>query len=258
MKVTILGCGGSNGVPTIGGYWGACNPDNPKNRRLRSSILVEDGTTRILIDTSPDLRQQLLAAGGGRLDAVLYTHAHADHLHGIDDLRMVNVIRKAPLDIYGDQRTLQQIRDRFDYVLTPIPPDATGAIHFYKPYLIPHEIAGPFHVKETKVIPFRQNHGFSTTLGFRLGTIAYSTDVVDLDDTAFDILKGLELWIVDCLRVAQHETHAHFKKTMSWIARARPMRAILTHMNQSMDYDAVHAMCPPNVEPAYDGMIVEI
>jgi phosphoribosyl 1,2-cyclic phosphate phosphodiesterase len=256
MKVTILGCGGSNGVPLIGGNWGACNPDNPRNRRLRASILVEHDGTRLLVDSSPDLRQQLLASGGGWLDAVIYTHGHADHLHGIDDLRMVNVVRQAPLDAYADARTLAQIRERFGYVLEPLSPSGEG--HFYKPCLVPREIAGPFRVGEVEAVPFEQDHGFSKTLGFRFGAFAYSTDVWQLDDAAFAVLAGVKVWVVDCLRWEAHGTHSHFDRTLEWIARVKPERAILTHMNHTMDYDAVAARCPPGVEPAYDGLLLDI
>lgn len=254
MKVTILGCGGSNGVPLIGGNWGLCNRANPKNRRLRASILVEDGTTRLLVDTSPDLRQQLLATGNGLIDAVIYTHGHADHMHGIDDLRMVNVLRRAPLDVFADSDTLRQIQERFGYVLRPLSLSEEG--HFYRPCLVPHAIEGPFQVGAIEVAPFAQDHGFSRTLGLRFGPVAYSTDVVNLDEAAFSVLEGVKVWIVDCLRFAPHGTHSHLDRTLGWIARVKPERAILTHMNHAMDYDAVSACCPPGVEPAYDGLTV--
>lgn len=255
MKVTILGCGGSNGVPLIGGNWGSCNPHNPKNRRLRASILIEDELTRLLVDTSPDLRQQLLATGNGWLDAVIYTHAHADHLHGIDDLRMVNVIRRTPLDAYADARTIVTIKERFDYVFTPLDPSSEG--YFYKPCLTPHEITGPFRVGTIDVAPFEQDHGYSQTLGFRFGRFAYSTDVVGLDEAAFNALAGVKVWIVDALRFEAHTTHANLERALEWIARVKPECAILTHMSHKMDYDAVLARCPPGVEPAYDGMVLE-
>jgi len=256
MKLTILGCGGSNGVPLVGGIWGNCNPNNPRNRRLRASVLVEDGATRVLVDSSPDLRQQLLAAGTGQIDAVIYTHPHADHLHGIDDLRMVNVLRNAALDIYGEAPTLAQIRTRFGYALTPLSANSQG--YFYKPCLVPHEIVGPFRVGTIDVVPFEQDHGYSKTLGLRFGPIAYSTDVVSLGEAAFKALAGVKAWVVDCLRFAPHETHSHFDKTLGWIARVKPERAILTHMNHAMDYDSVSVCCPPGVEPAYDGLAVEV
>ena len=256
MKATILGCGGSNGVPLIGGNWGLCDPRNPRNRRLRASILVEEGQTRLLVDSSPDLREQLLGTGNGWLDAVLYSHGHADHLHGIDDLRAVNAIRKGPLPAYAEETTIAQIRERFGYVLEPR--DSGGSGYFYKPALEMRRIEGDFSVGSVAVRPFRQDHGFSTTLGFRFGKLAYSTDVVALDEAAFATLRGVELWIVDCLRFAPHETHAWLDRTLGWIARVRPARAVLTHMNHSLDYDALSVCCPPGVEPAYDGLVLEL
>jgi phosphoribosyl 1,2-cyclic phosphate phosphodiesterase len=257
MKVTILGCGGSNGVPTIGGNWGACDPNEPKNRRLRASVLIEGEGQRILVDTSPDLRAQLLSTGNGWLDGVVYTHGHADHLHGIDDLRMVNVIRKAPLDIYADPLTLAQIEQRFDYVLTPLDPAGYAGMPFYKPLLVAHPIDGPFRIGALDVVPFEQDHGYSKTLGFRFGPIAYSTDVVGLDEVAFRVLDGVKVWVVDALRLEHHSTHAHLGRTLEWIARVKPERAILTHMSPAMDYATVRGHCPPGVEPAYDGLTVE-
>jgi phosphoribosyl 1,2-cyclic phosphate phosphodiesterase len=254
MKVTILGCGGSGGVPLIGDYWGACNPGNPKNKRLRVSILVEQGGTVILVDTSPDLRQQALAVGLGRLDAVLFTHGHADHLNGIDDLRPVNRLMDRALDVYGSPETIAEIRERFGYVFTPIRP----GFGFYKPCLDPHEVTGPFQIGSLAVTPFEQDHGFTKTTGYRIGDMAYSTDVVDLPDSAFAALTGLKLWIVDCLRFKPHETHAHLDKTLSWIERAKPQRAILTHMNHDVDYDELAARLPAGVEPGFDGLTITL
>src|SRR5437763_3541922 len=183
MKVRILGCGGSGGVPLVGGVWGACDPAEQRNRRRRASILVEDEATTLLVDTSPDLREQLLDAGTRRLDAVLFTHAHADHLHGIDDLRGMNRLVRAALPVYADRRTLAVIEERFDYVFRPL----EGA-SFYKPTLTPHAIEGEFTIGGIRVVPFVQDHGFSKTLGFRIGGMAYSTDVVELDEAAFAAL----------------------------------------------------------------------
>jgi phosphoribosyl 1,2-cyclic phosphate phosphodiesterase len=253
MKVRILGCGASGGVPRLGGVWGACDPADKRNRRRRASILIEDGTTALLIDTSPDMREQLLDAGTRRLDAVLFTHAHADHLHGIDDLRSVNRMMRAPLPVYADAQTLATIAERFDYVFRPL---AEGA-SFYKPTLIPHTIDGEFTVAGIKVVPFVQDHGFSTTLGFRIGAMAYSTDAVDLDETAFAALAGIDLWIVDCLRYEPHPTHSDLAKTLSWIERVKPRRAVLTHMDVQLDYATLSRELPPGVEPAYDGLTLE-
>jgi phosphoribosyl 1,2-cyclic phosphate phosphodiesterase len=252
VKITILGCGSSMGVPLVGDDWGECDPDEPKNRRLRASILVEEGTTRLLVDTSPDLRQQLLAARINVVDAVLYTHAHADHLHGIDDIRAVNVAIGGPLPAYGDAETLASIRERFGYVFQPLKGD-----YQYKPTLTPHVIDGPFRIRDISVRSFRQDHGFSRTLGFHFGSVAYSTDVVRLDDEAFEILTGVDLWIVDCFRKQPHATHTHFDRTLEWIDRVKPKRAVLTHMSQWLDYNKLKAALPAHVEPAYDGMVLE-
>jgi phosphoribosyl 1,2-cyclic phosphate phosphodiesterase len=254
VKVTVLGCGGSGGVPAVGNQWGVCDPANPKNRRRRCSVLVEEGAATLLIDTSPDCRAQLLDANVKRLDGVLYTHAHADHLHGIDELRGINRLMRRAVPIWADAATLQQIGERFGYTLKPLDPGSS----FYKPTLEPHEITGPFRVAGLEIVPFQQDHGFSTTLGFRIGRFAYSTDVVELDDAAFAALAGIELWIVDCLRREPHPTHSHLDKTLRWIERLRPRRAILTHMDPVLDYASLAAELPDGVEPGYDGLVVEL
>ncbi len=252
MKVTILGCGSSMGVPLVGDHWGDCDPVEPKNRRLRASILVEEGPTRLLVDTGPDLRQQLLTAGVTSVTAILYTHAHADHLHGIDDVRGLNLGMGTTIDAYADAATLKIIRERFGYVFQALKGD-----YFYKPTLVPKTIDGPFEVGGMRIQPFEQDHGFSKTLGFRIGGIAYSTDVVNLDETAFGILAGVDLWIVDAFRIEPHVTHTHLAKTLEWIERVKPKRAVLTHMSQWMDYRRLKATLPAHVEPAYDGMVLE-
>jgi phosphoribosyl 1,2-cyclic phosphate phosphodiesterase len=254
MRVTILGCGPSTGVPVIGGNWGRCDPGDRRNRRRRVSVLVEVGSIVILIDTSPDLREQLLDANVVRLDAVLLTHAHADHLHGIDDLRSVNRLMRSAIPLYADGQTLAEIGQRFGYVLKPV--EEPG--RYYKPTLVPHEIVGPFEIRGIPVLPFAQDHGFSTTLGVRIGGVAYSTDVTELDDNAFAAIEGVELWIVDCLRRDPHPTHSHLAKTLSWIARVQPRRAVLTHMDQSLDYRQLSAELPNGVEPGYDGLVMEL
>lgn len=254
MKIRVLGCGGSGGVPLIGDKWGNCDPGEPKNRRRRVSILVEEGATTLLIDTSPDLREQLLDAGTSRLDAVLFTHAHADHLHGIDDLRSVNRLMRAPIPVYANPDTLEKIGQRFGYVFAPL----ESGDSFYKPTLVPHVIDGAFEIAGIRIVPFEQDHGFSTTLGFRIGDMAYSTDVVDLDETAFSVLDGVELWIVDCLRYEPHPTHSHLAKTLSWVARVKPRRAVLTHMDIPLDYATLRRDLPAGVEPGYDGLTIEL
>ena len=254
MKITVLGCGVSTGVPLIGPDWGRCDPSDPRNRRRRSSILVECRGSVLLIDTSPDLREQLIDARVGRIDAVIYTHAHADHLHGIDDLRSVNRLMQRSIPIYADDHTLGEIDRRFGYVLKPIAPGD----FYYRPVLLPQTISGPFSAAGIPIVPFAQDHGFSTTLGFRIGNFAYSTDVVELDEAAFSALAGVEIWIVDCLRREPHPTHSHLAKTLAWIARLNPRRALLTHMDQSLDYAELAADLPLGVEPGQDGLVIEM
>jgi phosphoribosyl 1,2-cyclic phosphate phosphodiesterase len=254
MKVTILGCGPSTGVPAIGPNWGQCDPTDPRNRRRRGSLLVEVGAVTILFDMSPDLREQLIDARVGRLDAVVMTHAHADHLHGIDDIRQLNRLMGAAIPLWADGETLAEIRRRFPYALAP--PAEPG--RFYKPALEPNEITGPFTIGGVRVAPFVQDHGYSSTLGLRIGPMAYSTDVTKLDAAAFAALAGIELWIVDCIGRAPHPTHSDLGKTLDWIERVRPRRSILTHMDESLDYRRLRAELPAGVEPGQDGLVIEL
>ncbi|MGF1626270.1 MAG: MBL fold metallo-hydrolase [Alphaproteobacteria bacterium] len=234
------------------GDWGACDPRNPRNRRRRVSILLESpGGTRVLVDASPDLREQLLSVGGvGHLDAVLFTHAHADHCHGIDDLRALTY-GGMPMAAIGDAETMRVLRHRFGYGFIEV-----AGLDAYGPRLSGAEIAGPFCIGDIEISAFRQSHGPKHTLGYRFGPVAYSTDVNALDETAFRALEGVDVWIVDCLRMEPHPTHSHFAQTLGWIDRVKPRRAILTHMNQSLDYDVIASLCPPGVEPGFDGLVV--
>lgn len=255
-RVTILGCGGSAGVPMVGGIWGNCNPANPRNRRRRPSILVERNGRRLLVDTSPDLRMQLLDAEVDDIDAVLFTHTHADHCHGIDDLRPLVYTRRAPIDAYADGPTIDALCQRFDYAFESA--RATGS--FYAALLNDHviQLGEPFEAAGFTCVAFEQSHGQTSSLGYRIGPVGYSPDAVEIGERDLHTLKGVGLWVVDCLRDAPHPSHAHFDLTMEWIARVRPGRAVLTHMNHTLDYDDAAARCPAGVEPGYDGLVIEV
>jgi len=254
FKVTILGCGGSLGVPLVGGEWGTCDPDNPKNRRLRPSILLETDTTVVLVDTASDCREQLLTAGVTQLDAVVYTHAHADHVHGMDDIRPLRFGAKELLPAYADPDTMAILEARFGYVMASIDMDRG----IYSPLLQPVLIDGPFQIGDISLIPFLQNHGHSNSLGFRIGSFAYSTDVVELDEAAFEILDGIDIWVVDAAREAPHPSHAHLDRTLSWIERVKPRQSYLTHMNHTMDYNRLLGILPTGVNPAFDGLVLTV
>ena len=254
-KITILGCGSSNGVPSVGLGWGACNPENPKNRRLRSSILIEEAGQKILVDVGPDFREQALAADIRHIDAILFTHSHADHVHGIDDLRWINVAMHQPIDIYASAETIQTLEHRFNYVLQPL---AEGVDFYYKPVLVPHQIDGHLDIGGVPVKVFPQDHGFCESLGFRVGNFAYSTDVVNLPEYSHQFLYDLDVWVVDCMRLKPHSTHAHLEKVMGWIAEFKPRQVYFTHMSIQVDYDQINDMTPDHVGPAYDGLVIEI
>lgn len=253
MRVTVLGAGSSGGVPVAGTGWGKCDPVNPKNQRLRPSLLIETQGKTILIDTSPDLRAQLLAANVTHIDAVLYTHAHADHLHGIDDLRGINRAMSAPIPAYGDASTLSEIEKRFAYALRPLPEDAPN--FYFKPTLVAHQIAAGdvFDVCGVSVSCFDQDHGRSRTLGFRIGSFAYSTDLVELPEAGFDVLGGIDAWVVGVFTDRVHPTHVHVEKALGWIDRVAPRQAVLSHLGPDLDYDVLSKLLPDHVDAAYDG-----
>ena len=262
LKLTILGCGTSGGTPRLGDRWGACDPTEPKNRRLRCSLLVQretpDGVTTVLVDTSPDLRQQLLDAGVAWLDGVFYTHDHADHTHGIDDLRMVAYNGERLVDVYADAATEQVLRRRFDYCFEkPSNSDYPAILNTHA--IKPGEkvsIAGAGGPIEA--IPFCQRHGRTESLGFRFGGLAYSPDMSDLPEESLAHLQDLDVWIIDTLRYTPHPSHLTVEQALSWIARVKPKRAILTHMHLDLDYATLLRELPPNVEPAYDGMVLPV
>jgi phosphoribosyl 1,2-cyclic phosphate phosphodiesterase len=258
LKVTILGCGSSTGVPRIGNDWGVCDPTNPKNRRRRCSILVERGATAILVDPSPDLREQLLATGTKRLDACLITHEHADQAHGIDDLRTIAYLMRKRVDTYSDARCIEVLERRFDYCFK------TPAGSSYPPILKAHIIEmGQVltfgeGADQIEVTAFEQDHGDVVSLGYRFGDFAYSSDVVRLNEQAFEALAGVRTWVVDALRINPHPSHSHVAQTLGWIEKLGVSHGILTNMHIDLDYAALSAQLPAGVEPAYDGMVIEV
>ena len=261
LTFTILGCGSSGGVPRPGTGWGACDPANPKNRRRRCSLLVEragpTGVTRLLIDTGPDLREQLLDANVDWVDGVLYTHEHADHTHGIDDLRGLFLRARRRLDVYAHDATARMLMTRFSYCFVR-PPDSDyppiATMHGIKPGqpLTIDGKGGPI-----TALPFIQDHGDIQSLGFRFGDVGYSSDLHDLPAASAEALAGLGVWIVDALRYHPHPAHFSVADALSWIGRLSPKRAILTNMHTDLDYEVLRVSLPPGVEPAYDGMRLE-
>lgn len=261
LKITILGCGSSGGVPRIGNVWGACDPSNPCNRRRRCSILVERGSaggaTSVLVDTSPDMREQLLATGTVWLDGVLFTHEHADHTHGIDDLRMVAINGRRHVAVHMSRATAEIVMSRFSYCFET--PEGSP----YPPVLRQHTLYPGKIVTidgqggTISALPFDQQHGHIRSLGFRFGNVAYSCDLNDLSDASLPALENLDVWIVDALKRTPHPSHFSLDETLKWIERVRPKRAILTNMHIDLDYDTLRRELPDSVEPAYDGLVVE-
>lgn len=261
MIATILGCGSSGGVPRIGGHWGECDPTNPKNRRRRCSMLVTlegpHGLTRVLIDTSPDMRDQLLDAGVSQIDAVVYTHSHADHVHGLDDLRQLSFNARARIPVWADGATQDALLSRFGYAF--VQPAGSA----YPPICNLRAIDGPFDVSgpggTLTFRPFEVAHGNIDALGFRVGTgntlpLAYLPDVSEIPEPTWDELHNLDCWVLDALRRTPHPTHAHLALALDWIARARPRRAVLTNMHIDLDHTDVDRETPAHVTPAHDGM----
>jgi len=256
LRFTILGCGSSGGVPRLGGNWGDCDPGNPRNYRRRCSLLIEregeGGITRVLIDTSPDLRSQLLDAGVGELDAVLFTHSHADHVHGLDDLRMIVFNMKKRLPVWADGDTQNALYARFGYAF--IQPEDSP----YPPILDMHTINGDVTIEGAggpiTLTPFEVNHGSIEALGFKVNGVAYLPDVAQIPEDVWPVLEGLDCWILDALRRTPHPTHSHLENSLEWIARAAPKRAVLTNMHIDMDYQTLVEETPDHITPAYDGM----
>ena len=260
LKITLLGCGSSGGVPRLGEKWGACDPLNPKNRRQRCSALIEKkntkGTTRVLIDTSPDMRNQLLSVGIGELDAILYTHAHADHVHGLDDLRMIVINMRKRLPVWADAATKADLISRFGYAFET--PKGSN----YPPILEINDIDGPFKIEGAggplSFVPLEVNHGNIDALGFRVDDIAYLPDVFEIPEQTWAKLMNLKLWVVDALRYEPHPSHSHLERTLKWIERAKPERSIITNMHVDLDFETLYHELPINVEPAFDMLSVTL
>lgn len=256
LRFTILGCGSSGGVPRLGGHWGDCDPENSKNRRRRCSLLVErigeDGITRVLIDTSPDMRNQLLDAGVGALDAIAYTHSHADHVHGIDDLRMIVFNMRARLPVWADGATQNDLLSRFGYAF--VQPHGSA----YPPILDLFTIDGQFTIEGAggpiTLRPFEVEHGNIDALGFRIGPLAYLPDVSAMSEDGWNALKGADCWVLDALRRTPHPSHSHLDNSLDWISKSNVPRAILTNMHIDLDYQTVLDETPDHIAPAFDGM----
>ncbi len=257
-NITLLGCGSSGGVPRIGNDWGQCDPKNPKNRRRRCSALLTktgpEGTTRAVIDTSPDFREQMLAAGVMSLDGVLFTHEHADHTHGIDDLRAFFLMRRQLVPVWADEPTGQMLTTRFAYCFYTAPGSD------YPPILQLNRLLPGTPVTVTgaggaiTALPIRLHHGNIDALGFRIGDTAYTPDVNGVPEESVALLEGLDLWIVDALRYTKHPSHWSLSETLHWIERLKPKRAIVTNLHLDLDFEALRRQLPAGVEPAYDGL----
>ena len=254
MKLRILGCGTSSGVPRIGNDWGECDPAEPRNRRSRASILVSAGGTTLLVDTTPDMRQQLLDADRIDVDAILWTHDHADHCHGIDDCRQILHARGAPVPGYGFAETMDQLEARFGYVF--------HGRDGYPPTVARHLLSPDMAIGAIRVRCVAQPHGSIFSAGLRFDhdgkSIGYSTDLHIFTDDMLELFSGLDIWVVDALRARPHPTHAHLGMTLEAISHCRPKRAVLTHMDQSMDYATLRASLPSGVEPGHDGQEVSL
>jgi phosphoribosyl 1,2-cyclic phosphate phosphodiesterase len=253
MKITVLGCGTSQGVPRVGGKlnngWGNCDPNNPKNRRRRASVMVEQGDTRLIVDTGADFREQALSAEINTLSGVLYTHDHADHTHGIDDLRAFAQNMKENVNVYANSFTLKVLQERFGYIFS----GRKG----YPSICATNEIdLTPFTIGDIEVQPLELIHGGIIVYGFRFGNVCYCTDFNDMPPSSYPLLEGLDLWIVDCLRYAPHPTHSHYEQTLKFIDTFKPKHAVLTHMMADLDYETLKNELPSGVEPAYDGMVL--
>ena len=254
-ELIILGCGNSAGTPTIGNFWGKCDPDEPKNRRTRPSVAVRTDTTTVIIDTGPDFRMQANETGIESVDAVLYSHAHADHIHGIDDLRVLRNRHKKMIPIYGMPETMDEVAQRFAYLFH------MGGEGIYPKVVAPHpfeeqDYGRPHTIGDISYTPFLQDHGHGASLGFRFGDVAYSTDMVDLDENAFKTLEGIQTWVVDGAgyNYPSNPVHCTIKRVLELNETVQAQQVYLTHLTPYMDYRSLLKSLPDGYEPAYDGL----
>lgn len=252
MKITILGCGSSFGVPSLARGWGECDPKNPKNQRTRSSILAQQGETAVLFDTSPELRTQLLHAGNPKIDALVYTHAHFDHMAGANDLLDCMIAQQRVLPVFLSAETNRYFKDGLNYLFQR----STGTPEFDCHVIVPYK---SFSINEINVLPILQYHGNTRSLGFRMGDFAYSTDVGDMDKEGFAALAGIKIWVLGVLTTEpDQKKHVNVEKALQWIDAVKPERAYFTHMGSHMDYDALCRTLPPHIRPVFDGMEIEV
>ncbi len=262
LRLTILGCGSSGGVPRVAVGWGACDPSNPKNRRRRCSVLLErqgaQGTTTVLVDTTPDLRDQLIGADVRRLDGVIYTHEHADHTHGIDDLRPLAIVMRRRVPVYMDEATGTILHTRFGYCFRTPPGSQYPPILEARPMTAgqPLTIDGPGGAIEA--LPFRMVHGDIDALGLRIGDVVYAPDVSHIPDESLRYFEGLDTLIIDALRYTPHPSHLSLSEALALIERVRPRRAVLTNLHTDLDYETLRSEIPDGVDPAFDGLTVDI
>lgn len=254
-NITILGCGASAGVPLIGNYWGACDPNNEKNKRQRSAIHLDVAGKSLLIDAGPDIKNQLITSDIQTLDAVLFTHIHADHTHGIDDLRPFNWINKKDTPLWSDVETMQELKDRFAYCFPENGDRPTPTPRFEPHSFIRNEI---IQVEGMDIQTIDQDHGFCHSIGYRFGNFCYSIDVWNLEEESLERMKGIKYWIVGCNRYEEHPAHAHLDKVLKWVDYLKPERTILSNMSQEFDYETLLKQLPRGVEPGFDGLKLEI
>lgn len=250
MKITILGCGPSYGMPSITRGFGPSDPNEPKNVRTRSAILLQDKEVGLLFDTDPEIRQQLLKAGSPNITHLCYTHAHYDHMGGAEDVRVVARELNQVVQVYGTQKDMLALRRQMPYVFEPTR-QSTMKLHYIKPYK-------SFKIKHLEIMPILQYHGQCNSIGYRIGDFAYCTDVKSIDKEGWRLLKGIKTWVLGCVTTTENEKHIHLEEALKWIKKINPNTAYLTHMGSKMDYKHLKKTLPKGVYPCYDGMVINL